>query len=134
MAAGVLAFGLITSIICIQISARDLDLARTATAVSQVMQNEMERLRMEDWDGIVALPAEDRIDVGATFSDESVLDNRVIITREISDVPDFTNMKEIVIRANWTSSVDGRAHERTYRMRYTKNGLHDYYYSSSADI
>ncbi|MFH1497593.1 MAG: hypothetical protein ABII82_07180 [Verrucomicrobiota bacterium] len=134
LSAGLLAFGLIAAIVCIQISTRDLDVARTATAVAQVMQNELERLRMEDWDGISALPAQEVIDLGVTFAADSVLGGRVVVTREVADVADFADMKEIVIRANWTSAVDGRPYERTYRMRYTKNGLHDYYYSSSVEI
>lgn len=134
MAAAVLAFGIIASIICIQIGVRDLDVARTSTAVSQAMQNEMERLRMEDWATISTLPAEETLDLAATFSADSQLNNRVVITREISDVAGFADMKEIVVRASWTSPVDGRPRERTYRMRYTKNGIHDYYYSSSVEV
>lgn len=130
MASVVLAFGLVTSIICIQIGVRDMDVARTGTAVAQAMQNEMERLRLEDWEGISNLPAEQALDLAGTFSADSAIRDRVTVVRRVSDVPGFAQMKEVVLSARWTS-IDGRSHQRTFRMRYAKNGLHDYYYRST---
>lgn len=132
MAAAVLAFALTTSIICIQIGLRDLDVARTGTAVSQALQNEMERLRLKDWVSLSTMPTTAELDLGDTFSSDSVLEERITLTRKVSDVPGFSEMKEIVLTARWTS-MDGRAQVRVYRMRYAKNGLHDYYYTSNVD-
>jgi prepilin-type N-terminal cleavage/methylation domain-containing protein len=130
MAAVVLALGLVSALICIQIGVRDLDVARTGTAVSQALQNEMERLRLEDWTEISALPATESLNLGLTFSSISVLNRKVTFVREVKDVTGFADMKEIAVTARWTS-IDGRPHSRTYRMRYAKNGLYDYYYSSN---
>lgn len=129
-AVAVMALSLGTAIIAIQIGLRNLETARTSTAASQVLQNEAERLRLLNWVGVSALPASDTISVPAGFSHESLQNGRVAFTRTVSDVSGFTNMKEIVLRARWTS-VNGQAHERIFRMRYAKGGLHDYYYGSS---
>lgn len=130
MAGVVMAFAVTTALVCIQIGMRDLDVARTGTAVSQVLQNEMERLRLKDWSSIAALPASEALDVGTAFSSDSVLKGRVTIVRTVGDVTGFTDMKEIVVTARWTS-MDGTARSRVYRMRYAKKGLYDYYYSSN---
>ena len=130
MAGVVLAFGITTALVCIQIGMRDLDVARTGTAVSQALQNEMERLRLKDWASIAALPASETLDVDAGFSSASVLKGRVTIVRSVSDVTGFADMKEIAVTARWTS-IDGTARSRVYRMRYAKKGLYDYYYSSN---
>ncbi len=132
MAAVVLAFAVSTSLICIQIGMRDLDVARTGTAVAQALQNEMERLRLKDWAAISALPASQTLDVSSTFSSDSMLNGKVSIVRDVGNVPGFSDMKEIVVTARW-SSIDGKPHTRAYRMRYAKNGLYDYYYSSNVE-
>jgi len=133
LAATVLAFGLTMSIICIQIGLRDLDVARTSTAVSQVLQNEMERLRLEDWDGIAAMPPSGPLDLDATFLANSAMKGKIEFTRTVADVTGFADMKEIVLTANWRS-IDGQVHSRSYRMRYGKGGLFDYYYKSNVDL
>lgn len=131
IATGVLTLGLGTGIIGLQLGMRDLDTARTSTAVSQVMQNEAERLRMLNWTQISALPVSANVDLASTFSGDSALSGRMTLTRTVSDVTGFSNMKEIVLQANWTG-VDGKSHTRVYRMRYARGGLHDYYYSSAS--
>lgn len=130
MAGVVLAFAVTTALVCIQIGIRDLDVARTGTAVSQALQNEMERLRLKDWASIAALPESETLNVGTAFSSDSVLKGRVTIVRSVTDVSGFTDMKEIAVTASWTS-IDGTARSRVYRMRYAKKGLYDYYYSSN---
>lgn len=130
MAGVVMAFAMTTSLVCIQIGIRDLDVARTGTAVSQALQNEMERLRLQDWASIAALPESEALDVGATFSSDSILGGKVNIVRSVTDVTGFTEMREITVTARWTS-IDGTARSRVYRMRYAKKGLYDYYYSSN---
>src|SRR3954471_12782851 len=66
IAAGVLALVLSTSIITLQSGFRTLDVARGTTLASQILQSEMERLRMKSWTDINAMPASETID-GATF-------------------------------------------------------------------
>lgn len=129
-AVAVMALSLGASIIAIQMGMRNLELARVSTAASQVLQNEAERLRLLNWAAITALPATEDLTVPTAFDHESLFKGRVDFTRSVTDVTGFSNMKEIVLRASWTA-INGQAHERVFRMRYSKGGLHDYYYGSS---
>lgn len=127
-AAMVMAFALGAAVIAIQAGMRDLEMARTSTAVAQVLQSEAERLRLMNWPEINALPASETVNPGAEVA--NARRGGVQITRVVSNVAGFADMKEIVLRATWTGGGGG-AHERVVRLRYAKGGLHDYYYGSS---
>lgn len=129
-ATAVLAFGLCTAVITLQIGFRDLDTAKTSTVVSQALQSEAERLRMLNWTSIVALPASETVDLTTSFTSEAVMGGRLTVTRTLADVTGYDNMKEIVLRATWTA-IDGKSHTRSLFMRYAKGGLYDYYYSAA---
>ena len=129
-ATAVMALSLGTGIIALQIGMRNLELARVSTAASQLLQNEAERLRLLNWAGISALPASAQLGVPSDFANATLLQGRVTFTRSVADATGFTDMKDIVLRADWTS-LDGRPHERVFRLRYSKGGLHDYYYGST---
>jgi prepilin-type N-terminal cleavage/methylation domain len=130
VATAVMALSLVAAIIGIQIGINHLDVARTSTAVAQVLQAEAERVRMLNWVALSALPAEAEIDLTGTIPSEAIASGRVRVWRTITDVSGFANMKEVRLRGVWTS-LDGAAREREFRLRYTKGGLHDYYYGSS---
>lgn len=127
----VLALALTTSIVVLQIGFRDVDVARTGTVVSQVMQSEVERLRALNWDGILALPESETVDLTEAHSSEAIAGGRLTVTRTVSDVAGFVNMKEIRIAGVWTA-INGMTHTRTLIMRYGKGGLYDYYYGVPA--
>lgn len=129
-ATAVMALSLGAAIIGIQIGINHLDVARTSTAVAQALQAEAERVRMLNWAGLSALPAEAQIDLSGVIPSEAIASGRVRVSRTISDVAGFANMKEVRLRAVWTS-LDGASRERVFRLRYTKGGLHDYYYGST---
>ncbi len=129
-ATAVMALALGASVVGIQIGSNNLDAARTSTAVAQALQSEAERVRMLNWEALTALPAEARVDLTGAVPSDAIASGRVAVTRTISDVTGFANMKEIRLRAAWTS-LNGQARERVFRLRYAKGGLHDYYYSAS---
>lgn len=123
----VLALALCSSILVLQIGFRDVDVARTSTTVSQVVQSEIESLRALNWEGISALPDSEEVDVAAAHSDTTLAGGRLVVTRTVTDVPEFTHMKEIRVTGTWTG-LNGLTHTRNFIMRYGKNGLYDYYY------
>ncbi|MSU46151.1 MAG: hypothetical protein EXS42_03250 [Lacunisphaera sp.] len=55
MSAFIMAFGIATSIIAMQTGFKAIDLARGTTMASQIIQSEMERLRMMSWTTMTAL-------------------------------------------------------------------------------
>src|SRR3954470_18211405 len=71
MAAFVLALGITTSITTMQYGMRMVDTARNMTLAGQIMQSEMEILRLQNWSQIAALPASAVVDPSATITSGS---------------------------------------------------------------
>lgn len=129
MSSFVMAFGIATSIIAMQTGFKSIDLARGTTLASQLMQSEMERVRMMSWTAITALPEKDAVDLSAYFTTNPAIVNKYQVVRVVevdTDRPD--NVRNITIYVSWTG-YDGRAHQRSFRSMYAKNGLYDYYYT-----
>lgn len=144
MAAFVMAFGIATSIIAMQSGFKTLDIARGTTLASQILQSEMERLRLMSWTSISALstatdttapyptgsPAGVEMFDGATyFSSNPDIANKYTITRTVTaDASRPGEVLYITISVQWRS-IDGRTHTRSFQSMYSKNGLYDYYYT-----
>lgn len=129
MATFVLAFGITSSIVAIQMGFRNIDLARGTTIAAQIIQSEMERLRMMSFTTISALPATQTFDGATYFSTVSQIANRYTITREVTDDATYgSDVKNITVRVAW-NTFDGRPHERSFTALYARNGLYDYYYT-----
>jgi type II secretory pathway pseudopilin PulG len=124
VAATVLIFGIVAAIATLQRGFQALDTARNLTAASQLMQSEMERVRLLSWSQLQALQ-----DSGGTTvaTEPGANAARFNCTREISEVK--TDMKQITLTAQW-SGYDGRAHNARLITRYGKSGLNDYFYTT----
>lgn len=126
IAAVILALGVTTAITVLQSGLQAIDTARNTTAAAQLMQNEMERLRLKSWsqlqdvvttgDTTVAVPS-NLISGGAKFT----------CIREITDLKD--DMKQITLTSSWRG-YDGRTHSARLITRYGKTGLYDYFYTA----
>ena len=128
-ALAVMAFGLAAAIAGMQIGLRNLDVARTANAISQVMQNEAERIRMYNWDMVIGLPPEENINIDDTLRTKALKNGNVSITRTVTTLANYNNtMKKIKLQATWRS-IDGQRHDRIYWFLYVQGGLYDYYRS-----
>jgi Tfp pilus assembly protein PilV len=125
IAAIVLVLGITTSITTLQRGFQALDTARHTTYASQIMQSELERLRLKSWAQIQALQdsANDTVNIaGVTGMAGSFRCNRAI--RDLK-----TDMKEITLVSSW-NGYDGRPHTLRYITRYSKSGLYDYFYTA----
>lgn len=120
VAATVLIFGIVSAITVSQRGLQALDTARNLTAASQLMQNEMERVRLMSWAQLQTLQQSGDTTVPLAAP------ARFSCTREITDVK--TNMKQICVTATW-HGYDGRPHTARLITRYGRNGLNDYFYS-----
>lgn len=138
MAAIVLALGITTAITTLQHGMRAIDTARNMTLAAQIMQSDIEILRLQNWSQMLALPSPATVDPTATISSGNTtsldvtlntIAQRFLCTRTIEDVPGRADIKRIRHVASWTG-VDGRRHSLIYEIRYAKNGLSDYYYVS----
>ena len=125
----VMAFGLSTATLTMMGGFKTLDVARNITLASQILQSEMERLRLMDWADIAALGASEEVDLTTVFTSDAALADRFTLTRTVSDVAGKVGeMKEILLQVTWTT-MDGRSLTRQFRTFYAKDGLYDYYYT-----
>ncbi|MEX2044899.1 MAG: hypothetical protein WD941_06055 [Opitutus sp.] len=137
MATFVMAFGIASSIIALQTGFKAIDVARDGTLASQIMQSEIERLRLWPWnntstgavDSICELPEEETVSLADMFTASETITDKYTVTRTVTvddDRPD--DVRYITITVAW-NSFDGRSHTRSFTTMYSKNGLYDYYYT-----
>jgi hypothetical protein len=108
---------------------KHLDLARGTTIASQIIQSEMERIRLMSWTGVCALPTTQTFDGGVHFSSSSDVVGKYVVTRtRTPDAARPTEVMEIGVSVLWRT-YDGRPHTRSFNAIYAKNGLYDYYYT-----
>ena len=117
----VLVFGIVSALSALQSGVQALDRARGLSGATQVLQGEMERLRLYNWSQLEALAS------GGTaveFTPDSAAGgSRYRCTRTISAPK--ADMKEILLTAEWRGA-DGRTQSARLVTRYARNGLNDY--------
>ncbi len=131
MAAAVMAFALVTSITVIQRGFMALDTARNITYAAQIMQNEMEKMRLQNWATISTYPATaTAVTIDSAFTTTAIGARFIGMTRTAENVHTGTNagMVKITLTVSW-KSVDGRTLSRSYITYYGQNGLYDYFSS-----
>lgn len=122
----VLVLSITTAITTLQSGLQAVDTARNYTFASQVMQSELERLRLKSWEQIQALQG-GRDNAVVVTAVKGTASSTFTCTRSIRDFK--TDMKEIMLNAAWRG-YDGRPHALRFITRYGKNGLYDYFYTS----
>lgn len=133
MAAGVMAFALSGAIVVIQAGFKTLDNARNTTLAAQIIQSEMERVRLLNWGDISSFTALETVDLSAIFpstgaTTEALL-TRFTATRSCVNVAGYDNgMKSVTITVTWTG-LGNSPHTRSATTYYCKDGLYDYYYT-----
>jgi Tfp pilus assembly protein PilV len=123
VAATVLILGVVSVIMISQRGLQTLDSARHLAGASQLLQSEMERLRLMSWEQLQALQ-----DAGTTATTADALPAGYGFSRDIHDLK--TNMKEISLSASW-QGYDGSTHSVRLITRYGKLGLNDYFYTTN---
>jgi|SRR5581483_9271390 len=122
----VLVLAITTAITTLQTGFQAVEGARNLTYASQVMQSEVERLRLKSWDQLQALQ-----DSGDTTVAVAAVSGAPSATftcqRTIRDLK--ADMKEITLQSSWRSH-DGRTHTARFITRYGKSGLYDYFYTA----
>lgn len=129
MAAFILALGISTSIIAMQSGFRSLDVARDTTLAAQILQSEIERLRMQSWAAVSALPASETVDLSTILTSDPELAAKFSLVRtKTADAARPGDVMDLTLSVSWRS-YDGRAHSRRFQTKYMRNGLYDYYYT-----
>lgn len=116
--------GISGALVTLQRSLSSIAQARRLDAASQVMQTELERLRLLNWDQLEALASSGmntvEVPSGGAFT-------RFTCERRIRELRE--GMKEITLSASW-GGLDGRAHTANLVTRYSRSGLNDYFYTT----
>jgi Tfp pilus assembly protein PilV len=132
IASCVMAFAITTSITVMQSGFATLDTARGNTLASQILQSEIERIRLMSWANVTdpdKMMGEHKVDLKAVFATNNELARKFTLVRTVKD--DSTRPGEgvdIYLQVVW-QTYDGRSHTRSFQTKYVKNGLYDYYYS-----
>lgn len=134
----VMLFSISSAILVMQTGFRALDTARKTTLCSQIMQSEMERMRMLSWSRVQALvTADPKIDLSTIFPRNTDAEKKIFAdmartftaTRAASYLSGSGDEIIVIgITISWRG-IDGVRHERTSSTRYCKNGLYNYYYT-----
>jgi len=131
IAGAVLVMGLVSAIVSMQRGFQMIDTARNSTLAAQIMQSEVERLRLLSWTDLnttTIVPSSGTIDLSQVYSANSGIASKFTATRTVTPNPGREGtMVDIVISVNWTSY--GVTHTRSFKTRYSKDGLYDYYYT-----
>lgn len=124
VASCVLMLGISGALVTLQRSLDSIAQARQLDAASQLMQSELERLRLLNWRQLQDLQSTGPTTVpppaGGDFA-------HFTCERQIQDIRD--GMKEITLVASW-GGLDGRAHSARLVTRYSRSGLNDYFYTT----
>ncbi|MEO7412343.1 MAG: hypothetical protein ABIZ81_03210 [Opitutaceae bacterium] len=136
MAAAVMALALTSSLVAMGRAFAPLDSARCISYASQIMQSEMEKMRLTSWGngtaagngttGITSYPATPTVVNFSTsgFTSAADLGSRMSMTRTASNV--HTGMIQITLTITWTTS-DRRTLSRSYITYYGEKGLYDFF-------
>lgn len=124
VASCVLMLGISGALVTLQRSISSIAQARQLDTASQVMQTELERLRLLNWTQLGALQQSGATSVPVPTGGDFA---RFTCEREIRDLRE--GMKEITLIASW-GGLDGRAHTARLVTRYSRSGLNDYFYTT----
>lgn len=138
MATFVMAFGIATSIIALQMGYKAIDVARDSTLAAQIIQSEIERLRLLPWNNTSTVAVDSICELSETpetvplttmFTASAALISKYAVTRTVTrDTTRPDHVRYITLEVAW-QSYDGRRHTRSFTTMYAKNGLYDYYYT-----
>jgi type II secretory pathway pseudopilin PulG len=124
VASCVLVLGISGALVTLQRSLDTIAQARQLDAASQLMQTELERLRLLNWSQLQTLQTSGETAVDAPSGGDFA---RFTCERRIRDLRE--GMKEITLVTSW-GGLDGRAHSARLITRYSRSGLNDYFYTT----
>jgi Tfp pilus assembly protein PilV len=137
MAAAVMALAISTSLVVMGRGFASLDSARCISYASQIMQSELEKMRLTQWGdgdgtaagngttGVSAYPTTlTTINIDPSFTNAGDVGSRMTLQRIATFV--HTGMIKVTLTITWTT-FDRRTLSRSYITYYGKNGLYDFF-------
>ena len=132
MATAILSMAIATSVTTLQRGYANLDSSRNLVLAGQIMQTEIEKLRMSDWATVYAYPdypnyPDTAMTVDSVFTSNAAIGNRFTLIRRTSTPQ--AGMKVITLTITWRN-FDGRSLSRSYTTYYCQNGLYDFFFNN----
>ncbi len=143
MAAAVMALAISSALLVMSRGFASLDSARCISYASQIMQSELEKMRLTHWGngtaagnatpdpitglttGVTSYPTTSTaVTIDSSFTTAGDIGSRMTLTRIATDV--HTGMIQVTLTIRWTT-FDGRTLSRSYITYYGKNGLYDFF-------
>jgi hypothetical protein len=124
-----------SSLVTLTYGYKAVDNARYTTLAGQILQSQMEKLRMLTWaqltDTTSGPVASTTFTADISSASSGMLSQFTALTQSIvaSPSPYDTTMRDITLSATWRGS-DGRSHTLTYFTRYAQNGISDFFYTT----
>jgi Tfp pilus assembly protein PilV len=129
MAAMIMALVLSTAVTTLQRAFISLQNARDLNIASQMLQSEMEKMRLADWTTVNSFPTNATpVALDPAFTSNPFVGSRFTLSRTVSDPK--TDTRIITLQVVWLGA-DNRPLTRHLAMRYSRNGLYDYFYSQT---
>lgn len=133
LAAFILAMAIVTSITTMQRAFLSIDTARNMTLAGQIMQHELEKVRLKDWTTVSAYTDDNDLTIDSLFTENTYISNLVAnrglrLSRTVS-TPE-TDIVQLTYTVTWRN-YDGRELSRSYVTYYARYGMYDFFYNSS---
>lgn len=129
MAAMIMALVLSTAVTVLQRAFISLQNARDLNIASQMLQSEMEKMRLADWTTVSSFTTSaTTVTLDPAFTTNPFVGNRFTLSRTVADPRADTRI--ITLQVVWLGA-DNRPLTRHLAMRYSRNGLYDYFYSQT---
>lgn len=136
MAFVILIAGICGGLTTLQSGFKAIDSARCSTLAAQIMQSQIERLRLHNWDNVTSTDAttgffgEREIPVNALVPVSAAdIAGRFTLRQSVQLPADGrTDIVDVTLNVSWTG-LGNISHTRSFVTRYAKNGLYDYYFS-----
>jgi type II secretory pathway pseudopilin PulG len=136
LAASIMLFAIATSLAALYYSFQMVDDARYTTLAGQILQSQMEKLRLLTWAQLTDPTYGPGASGNTTFTPDNTLATPELthfttLTQTLSDppAPFAGTMKDITLQATWQDSF-GRQHSLTYTTRYGEDGISDFFYTT----
>jgi hypothetical protein len=139
VAAAVMALSISSSLLVMSRGFSTLNSARCISYASQIMQSELEKMRLTSWgDGTAGAGSGTTgvsayattlttIPIDASFINTGDVGSRMTLTRIAANAPGHTTgMIAVTLRITWTT-YDQRTLSRSYTTYYGQNGLYDFF-------
>ena len=135
IAAAVMAMAISTALLVMSRGFASLDSARCISCASQIMQSELEKMRLTHWGdgtaagngttGVTSYPTTStNVTIDTSFIAAGSVGSHMTLTRIAADV--HTGMIQITLTITW-NTFDGRTLSRSYITYYGQNGLYDFF-------